>query len=80
MSTMNYKRVEDVLWTFRWNLENKPVVLFQNPNLCSKVKYSVDELKKILDNGEGDSDFIPVPLNVMQTALSVWEFQQSEAA
>lgn len=77
---MNNVNAENVLWNFSWDLEDRPVVIFQNPKLCSKVKYSAKELRNVLERTDEENDFIPVPRNVLQSALSVWEFQALDAA
>ncbi len=74
------QRGEDVLWSYHWDLENKPVVLFKNVKLCSQVKYCVDELSNVLSRSDAENDFVPVPRHVLQSAMSVLEFQNTDAA
>ncbi len=73
MVTEFKKRATDVYWSYRWTFGDNPVAFFGNPKVSTNVIYKLDELRAILERSDRDNQFIPVPRNVLQSALDVFD-------
>ncbi|MGH1404449.1 MAG: hypothetical protein ACRBDL_09410 [Alphaproteobacteria bacterium] len=73
MVTEFKKRGTNVFWSYRWTFGDNPVVFFGNPQVKTNVIYTLEELRVILERSDQENQFIPVPRNVMKSALDVFD-------
>ncbi len=73
MVTEFKKRGTNVFWSYRWTFGDSPVVFFGNPQVKTNVIYTLEELRTVLGRSDQENQFVPVPRNVMQSALDVFD-------
>ncbi len=74
------RRVTNVYWSYRWTFGANPTVFFANPKVMTNVIYTLSELQNIVERSDSDNSFIPVPKQVLRSALSAIRFENTLAA
>ncbi len=63
------KSAANTQWTYRWNINENPVVMFANSRVSANIIFSIDELRSAIESTERQIGFAAVPKQTMINAL-----------
>ncbi len=63
------KSAANTQWTYRWNINENPVVMFANSRVSANIIFSIDELRSAIESTERQIGFASVPKQTMINAL-----------